>query len=135
MAFTRYIPDTAQWTEYFIKQVENRSTSRKDIHAAQLGGGVAVQDESVTLTRVGPIKSSASDRKHTVEPVKVVITSPAETTVEQAASELKHMEETQGQDLSRQRTVKRKTPLKSGRSSTNSKKKKTTKKHQDIFSK
>lgn len=134
MSFTQYIPDTDQWTDYFIKQVENRSTGRRDVYTGQLGGGVAVQDESVKLTTVGPVKSKVTAPKHMVDPVKVVITSPAETTVEQAESELKHIEDTHEQDVIRQRTVKRKTPAKGARS-TNSKKRKTTKKYQDVFSK
>lgn len=135
MPFTQYIPDTAQWMEYFVKQVENRANGRKDVHSAQLGGGVAVQDESIKLTPVGPVKSKITGPAHSVDPVKVTITSPAETTVEQAESELRHIkEQDQESGIIQKRSVKRKTSSKSSRNS-HSKKRKISKKYQDVFSK
>lgn len=139
MSFTHFIPDTTQWNEYFMKQVESRLNGKKgkkssDMTSGQIGGGVSVNDEANKLSAVGRVKKKIPDNNKSGSSVKVTLTSPVEASLEQAQSELKNLKEgiTEPDAISKV-AVKRKGSIRKGGHS--NKKKKSLKKFKDVFSK
>lgn len=134
MSFTPFIPNTSQWTDFFLKQVQNKRNGLEPVKAdGPIGGGITLQDDSVKLTTVGRVKTVKV--KGQPESVKVQITSPADSTVEQAESELKNIKDEDGiAPIIRQASVKRKASLKKRKKNTTAKGVKA-KRFKDVFSK
>ena len=141
MAFTPFIPDTEQWTEYFLKQVSNRKNNngtckQKNLEpCVYVGGGIAAKEDSNKLISVGKVKQKIQHKdKSNSNKIKVVLTSPAESTLDQAESELNYIKENNPKTNSTQRkAVKRKAP--NHKNGSNSKGKKKVAKYNDVFSK
>ena len=136
MPYTAYVPDTKQWTDYFVKQVGglNGGYKKKSGKSFPIGGGISVYDEGVSLTSVGKVKIPKQRPHSEVHGVKIEMTSPVETTLEQAESELKNIkkEDKATPGISRKAT-KRKAPT--GLRSTGRKRAKTVRKrkYNDVF--
>jgi len=92
MPYTPFIPNTEQWTNFFLHQVQKRRNGRDSPKQADgpIGGGIATQDESVRLTPVGhahpQVKGHGPEQAVTVK-----ITSPVDSALDQAADQLKHI--------------------------------------------
>lgn len=132
MPFTTYVPDTKQWSDYFLNQVQSRGKNKKKSDKSYpIGGGISINDEAIALTTVGRLKVPKKLATSSEKIVKIEMTSPAETTLEQAESELKNIKggRRQKPGISRKAT-KRKASSGGGAS-----KGKKVKKYNDVFSK
>jgi len=151
MPYTPFIPNTEQWTDFFLHQVQKKrngsDSTKKNAADGPIGGGITMQDESVRLTPVGHAQSSVKGPQPE-KAVTVKITSPVDSALDQAADELKHIKA--NKDLAdvirnlggvtkasqRKRPAKKK-PSKKGHSSSKSSASKggKTKRSKDVFSK
>lgn len=130
-----FVPNTSQWVDYFKSQAEAKSTAGRNTVSdafSPVGGGIGVNSDNTTLTRLGKVKSQPKGRRS--ESVKVELTSPVEATVEQARDMLKNIKDDRSADTAiRRKSLKRKTSVKKQRSSGG--KKKRSRKYKDVFSK
>jgi len=91
MPYTPFIPNTQQWTDFFLHQVHKKRNGSDSAKAdGPIGGGITMQDEAVRLTPVGHVKEGAKGRQPK-QAVTVQITSPVDSALDQAADELKHV--------------------------------------------
>jgi hypothetical protein len=138
MSFTPFIPDIDQWSRYFMKQAENngqRKTSKtKDINSS-IGGSISSGGTHSFLSVLGPAKKK--DNSMNKNEVKVNMTSPAEATADQAASEIEGIKDVTSSDhVISFAGGKTKGGKRKGAKQTQSKKKKLrVKQYKDIFSK
>ena len=89
MVFKIYIPDTDQWTGYFMDQIKSNKSTRH-YKRSVVEGGIDNGEDSEYLSIVGSFKK---ERK-LEEPAKINLTSPAEATIVMAQSELANIKET-----------------------------------------
>ena len=134
MPFKPFIPDAKQWTDYFLDQVKGRGNGKQPAPSAgPIGGGISTHDGSTQLTAVGQVKGGNSHGQP--KRVQLQITSPAEASLEQAESELKHIKADQDViSVIQQKGGKRKASQ-SGKKTNASVKRARAKNFQDVFSK
>jgi hypothetical protein len=131
MSFIPYVPDIEQWSRYFVNQAEKNLKNKKKIKEvnSSIDGSIS-SGSDIIMSVVGGKKI----KKNSPLEVTVNMTSPAEVTADQAASELENINTSNEISQSRQgAAVKRK----GSKSETKRKNKTHTKvrRYNDIFSK
>ena len=137
MVFKIYIPDTDQWTGYFMDQIKSNKSTRR-YKRSVVGGGIDNGEDSEYFFIVGSFKKE----KKLEEPAKINLTSPAEATIIMAQSELANIKETaKDEAIISKQAAKRKSSVPAQKFSakkkrkTNSSKVKRAPKQNDVFSK
>ena len=134
MAYAPFIPNTEQWTKYFLEQVQGKHGSRGVTSDGPIGGGITTMDDPVRLTTVGRVQA-VKVKGQPAKTVKVQITSPAEVALEQAEAELENIKESNGvTDVIPKAASKRKASQKSKKNNQSAKSVKR-KRYNDVFSK
>jgi hypothetical protein len=135
MSFIQYVPNNDQWSRYFVAQASNNITDNKkkgkELNSI-IGGSISSKNDKI-LSVVGRVKANNFENEKNQE-IKVNMTSPAEATADQAASELENISEQHpdSQAIARSGT-KRKPSLNSKKKQVNHRAK--VRRYYDIFSK
>lgn len=133
-----YIKESANfdvWEKYFVDQATHRNNGQHHKPAYPISGGITAINDTLQLNRIGITSSTAATHSSNQnKKTEIKLTSPAQSSVQQAKSELKSLTEEDNIALQPRRKDRKRKIVSKKVKEVKKKPKKSSKKARDIFS-